>query len=295
MQRIRKILTSLLLLTIIAVCIPVDNVKADSASDIPTETYEKTDADAKFIEYFLKTVQKDPNTPKSYKYWLIYKKDGFWCVGLTNDVCNASNARYSFTIASGKYADFTSTSSSNTNTFSVARNWYTNAGSGSISDISIIASNYDVPFYKDGKIAGTYFAATYDHDYYTQDDTETADSNEATLKAHVDSTYTVTIPKHLTLGRETQKVDYSIKVKGDIAYNEKVTVSPDVSTFTLKQDGKDDIQATISQTKSEFTFADLSTASDTGASATGTITTSGLTAGHWSGGFNFNIALSKVD
>lgn len=292
MKKFKKIAACLLVLVMTVICIPT--IKADAADSIPTNTYVNTDADNQFVEYFMDEVIVASDTPRPYKYWMIYKVDNIWHIALTNDKCYATNGYFDFIICSGQYADFIPmTSSDEDQTFLKQEDWHFNVGSDR--QVCIIASNYDVPYQENNKVLGTYFAASCDHDYYTQNDEGISDSNEAIIKAHVESTYTVTIPKHISLERETQKADYSIKVKGDIAYNEKITVAPDVSSFALKQTGKDDIKATITQNISDFTFADLSVAGDDGVSTTGNISTTGLTAGHWQGGFNFNITLKKVD
>lgn len=64
----------------------------------------------------------------------------------------------------------------------------------------------------------------------TQEVTEVGTQN-TTVSYHQTSSYTVTIPKTITLNGD-KTASYEVKVKGDIAGNESVTVVPD-ATVTL--------------------------------------------------------------
>ncbi len=109
--------------------------------------------------------------------------------------------------------------------------------------------------------------------------------------ATLPSSFTVKIPKTVILtGAANGSGSYTVKVSGDIAGDETITVKPDASV-AMQQSGKTDVTATISQTKTTWTVADTGLVD--GLSTTGTITADGLTAGQWKGSFNFDISLSK--
>ena len=82
---------------------------------------------------------------------------------------------------------------------------------------------------------------------------------------------------------------YSVGVKGDMAGNKVVIVEPDTNVVSLRQDGKINNDATISQTQTDFNTDDFRDETVTD----GTITATGLTAGSWNSEFNFNISISK--
>lgn len=102
------------------------------------------------------------------------------------------------------------------------------------------------------------------------------------------STYTVTIPKTVILDGETDSGTYAVKVEGNLAGKEVISVVPD-TTFAMSQDGKEDISATVEQDKTEWKFDEVE------ATATGTVQAIGATAGSWNGSFNFNISKEVVN
>lgn len=104
------------------------------------------------------------------------------------------------------------------------------------------------------------------------------------------STFSVTIPKSMGGNGESGTLDYDVRIVGDIAGNEILSVIPD-STLTLSQTGKKDIIATISQLKTKFTGEDF--ALSTIQTTTGSITYEGLSSGTWKGVFNFYISLKE--
>lgn len=122
------------------------------------------------------------------------------------------------------------------------------------------------------------------------------------------SSFSVIIPKTVILNGkagETNSGAYVVTAKGNIAGNEYVTVAPATETFAMKQAGKEDITATIAQAVSQFAVTEANGVvefdaaktvygvdAEAGATADGTITVEGLSAGSWSGEFNFNIALN---
>lgn len=116
--------------------------------------------------------------------------------------------------------------------------------------------------------------------------------------AEVGSEFTVTIPKALTLSGTDKNGTYKVSVEGDIAGNQYVSVTPD-KTFAMKQTGKKDVTATITQAVNKFrgdnyTSELLSDGSEVkfATGATGSISAADLSAGRWNGTFNFTIALN---
>lgn len=83
------------------------------------------------------------------------------------------------------------------------------------------------------------------------------------------------------------KGKYKVKVDGDFAGNKTVSVMPDYNVV-LKQTGKNDARATITQDKSSFSYQDVIGDNNIG---NGVISAKSLTAGSWNGIFNFNINL----
>lgn len=114
----------------------------------------------------------------------------------------------------------------------------------------------------------------------------------------IDAAYYVTIPTAIspTVEDGTGSAEYTVNVKGDIEGDEQITVIPD-ATFTMSQDGKDDVTASITQAKTTFNFEELAVMEDeenVGTDATGSINIPGLTAGTWEGSFVFTISKSAV-
>ena len=107
--------------------------------------------------------------------------------------------------------------------------------------------------------------------------------------AEIGSEYKVTIPKVIVLkGQSSTSADYNVKVEGDIAGLEIVNVAPD-NTVALKSINKPDVIADISQEKISWPYDDL------GQTTTGTISANDLTAGKWSGIFNFTINVDNFE
>ena len=110
------------------------------------------------------------------------------------------------------------------------------------------------------------------------------DSNVTNVYAEIGSEYKVTIPKIIVLSGIDKKADYYVKVKGDIAGYETVNVVPD-NTVNLYTKNKASQAGIIVQDKTAWKFDNFDV------DANGSIEASGLTAGKWSGTFNFNINL----
>ena len=111
-------------------------------------------------------------------------------------------------------------------------------------------------------------------------------TNHTLVLARIDSNYNVTIPKVIVLSGAQKEANYFVKVDGDIAGYEKVNVTPE-ENVTLKSSNKSDQVATISQDKTTWKVLDFNT------DANGLISAKDLTAGKWSGTFNFNISFEQ--
>lgn len=148
------------------------------------------------------------------------------------------------------------------------------------------------------------FAAT--KDSTAGSNTVTTDGSQACeVDATIASTFSVTVPKKITLGGISKSGTYTVSCKGDIAGNESVSVVPD-ATFEMSQSGKANVQAAVTQEKTTFRDSgytgDLGNAvkmgtaagESTGTPIDGSIAAPGLSAGAWSGAFNFTIGLKEV-
>ena len=87
------------------------------------------------------------------------------------------------------------------------------------------------------------------------------------------------------------KCTVPVKVQGNIAGNEKVCVVPD-GTVTLTQPGKADVTGTITQTKTDFTYADLKDGAI--AQTTTDISATEISAGEWTGRYSYSVSLAEV-
>ena len=110
------------------------------------------------------------------------------------------------------------------------------------------------------------------------------DTITATMKT---SSFSVTIPKTISVSGETGKVDYNVTTSGTLYLNDNVSVTPSSSFDMTDKTGYQTMKVTISQSKTSFKKATLG-------STTGTLTTNQKEfAGSWSGNFNFVIKLTK--
>lgn len=120
----------------------------------------------------------------------------------------------------------------------------------------------------------------------TTQQTSTPGNQSATITYDQGSKFTVTIPKTIALDK-TKTDTYSVKVEGDISADEAVTVTPDATVAMTDTNNKNSVTGTITQEKTKFVATEVNQAD--GTSTTGTITANDLTAGNWSGQFNFYI------
>ena len=120
---------------------------------------------------------------------------------------------------------------------------------------------------------------------------------QTSVYAEVGSTFTVTIPKKITLSGETKSGAYNVTCTGDIAGTEFISVTP-AASFDMTQKGKADVTATVTQETTKFRADNYTTELIAGEAkmatgATGSITADGITSGSWNGTFNFAIALNE--
>ena len=100
-----------------------------------------------------------------------------------------------------------------------------------------------------------------------------------------DSTFTVTVPKKMAGTGESGTLSYTVEVEGDIAGDQHVFAVPD-EKVVLKQAKKSDVDASITQDKTEWVADEFATVGN------GLITYNGLSAGTWEGIFNFNVGIA---
>lgn len=117
-------------------------------------------------------------------------------------------------------------------------------------------------------------------------ETNIAGKQSAIVNYEQASAFSVTIPKAIVLNSD-KNAAYNVKVKGDIAGNESVTVIPDATVTLNDANGKTPVTGTIDQVKTEFLCNEI--AADDGCSTDGKITADSLTSGDWSGVFKFEI------
>ncbi len=111
-------------------------------------------------------------------------------------------------------------------------------------------------------------------------------TNVTNVFAEIGSEYKVTIPKVIVLSGVTKSADYYVKVEGDIAGYETVNVVPDESV-NLYTSNKQPQIGVITQDKTSWQVSDFSV------NANGKVSADGLTAGKWSGVFNFYINMDS--
>lgn len=112
-------------------------------------------------------------------------------------------------------------------------------------------------------------------------------TSETTVYADIDTEYTVTLPRIAKLDSATKDSDYTVKVQGDIAGTDSILVEP-AASFAMHTNGKDDVTATVTQTKTKFEASEIT---GDGTTTTGSVAAPGLTAGSWNGTFNFNVEM----
>ncbi len=137
------------------------------------------------------------------------------------------------------------------------------------------------------------------------DSTATAETKNATVNVYATqaSTYSVKIPKTVVLNGADGSGAYRIGVKGNIAGNQTITVAPvdkdaekEGVNFSLAEQGtvsqKSNITASIEQAKTAFVQSEISATDWTTTDAT--ISAPAITAGAWTGTFDFNISITAA-
>ena len=131
---------------------------------------------------------------------------------------------------------------------------------------------------------------------------ETLDQKQETEVLYSKSaTYTITIPKQITLG-EDKTSTYSVKVEGDISSDTEVYVAPvdaisetDNIDFYMedqsKVNKKDNVIATVTPTKTNWNFEEVANSTEV---TDNSIEAKDLTSGTWKGTFNFEINLNSL-
>lgn len=140
-----------------------------------------------------------------------------------------------------------------------------------------------------GETAGKIEDSLSDVEYATASN---ATQNDVLVVASQSSTFTVTIPKRITLDGSTGTADYKVTVQGDITGEEVITVAPS-KTFEMVSAGKKAIIATVTQVKEAFSVAlDTMEGLLEGVVTTGRVEVENLTAGEWEGICTFTIKIN---
>ena len=126
-------------------------------------------------------------------------------------------------------------------------------------------------------------------DYFIDEITNVWQDGSITEEARVTvsrtSNFEITIPKEVILDGSTGTAAYKVKAKGDIAGDQKITVTPDTNFALNEAGGKANVTATVTQPNTEYNYTDLQ---GEGTEYNGNISAT-LSAGEWSGKFSFNI------
>ena len=139
----------------------------------------------------------------------------------------------------------------------------------------------------------TYADSLYQNSSELVDYQNATDINSTNVYAQVEEDYLITIPKVIVLDGTERAASYEVSVCGDIAGSSIICVEPD-KTFILNEESgnKDFVIANIEQDKLTWKYNEILEPNQI--KANGFISASDLTAGKWSGNFNFNINLSSV-
>ena len=150
-----------------------------------------------------------------------------------------------------------------------------------------------IPVFASEATGGTVTAGATASESYS----ETGNQN-CEVTVNIGSKFTVTIPKKITLSGADGVSAYNVTAKGSIGALESIEVVPD-EDFILISAGKADVPTTVAQTKTSFDYADAcmedASGNLVGTTATGNVSADKdkLSAGIWSGKFNFNISLKE--
>ena len=152
--------------------------------------------------------------------------------------------------------------------------------SSSGTSITLENSPLDVQYDALNKTDGT--------DYFADETTNNWSNGQITEEVRVNvnraSYFTITIPKEIVLNGNDGSASYEVSITGELAGDQVLVIKPD-ATFTLTEDGGKTTPVTVTQNKDTFNYQDI----DNSEKGDGTLSASGISAGNWSGKFNFNI------
>lgn len=143
------------------------------------------------------------------------------------------------------------------------------------------------------------------YDLAVDGSTATAETKtaEATVTAAQASTYSVKIPKTISLNGTNGNGNCNVSVKGNISGNQTITIAPVdeidatesidfyLSEISSAANKKSNVIATVNAAKTTFVYSDLS-AADWADFAVAL--SAPLTAGTWTGTLTFNIAITNA-
>ena len=130
---------------------------------------------------------------------------------------------------------------------------------------------------------GNAFKYTFEVDTNSDRYKMSIDGNGNIIENYQNSSFSVIIPKNISLNGNTGKGSYNIKVNGTFYYNDTLTVIPSNSFKMIDKSGISNINASVTQDTTTFTKSNL-------ASTKGTITLNKAKfAGSYTGTFNFAI------
>ena len=125
-------------------------------------------------------------------------------------------------------------------------------------------------------------------DYFDDETTNVWQDGSITEETRVTvsraSNFEITIPKEIVLNGNDGSATYKVKCEGDIAGDQVISVVPDTS-FTLNEDGGKQVNITVTQPDTDFTYVELNDAKE----YDGDLSAPEISAGNWSGNFYFNI------
>ena len=108
------------------------------------------------------------------------------------------------------------------------------------------------------------------------------------------SYFTITIPKEIVLNGDNGTATYEVSATGEIAGDQVLKVVPIADevasrTFKLNEDGGKQVDVTVTQANTDFTYQNL----DNRDVYNGTLSAPNISAGNWSGKFDFNITFTN--
>ena len=125
-------------------------------------------------------------------------------------------------------------------------------------------------------------------DHFADEDTNNWQNGQITERVDVTvdraSFFDIIIPKEIVLNGNDGSASYEVSITGELAGDQALVVKPDDS-FTLTEDGGKTTPVTVTQDKDTFNYQDINNS----VKGNGTLSAPGISAGNWSGKFNFNI------